>query len=86
VTQFYALLAVDVEIAVAVQDDSLVCQLKFEHDAQYCQEHAVVYKADQVENAPAVVIRAFLAGMVELIVRKQMSVETILAEVPGKGY
>jgi len=45
-----------------------------------------VYKADQVENAPAVVIRAFLAGMVELIVRKQMSVEAILAVVPGKGY
>jgi len=43
-----------------------------------------VYKADQVGNAP-VVMRTFLAGMVELIVRKQMSARAIPVVVPGKG-
>lgn len=43
-----------------------------------------MYKADQVGNAAVVVMRAFLAGMIELIERKQMSVRVSLAVVPGK--
>lgn len=43
-----------------------------------------MYKADQVGNA-LVVMRTFLAGMVELIVRKQISVRAIPVVVPGKG-
>lgn len=57
--------------------------MKFEH-VQYYQEYAVVYKADQVGKAPVVVVRVFLAGMVELIVRRQMIAEAILAVAPGK--
>lgn len=42
-----------------------------------------MYKADQVGNAP-VVMKTFLAGMVELIVRKWMSAWAIPVVVPGK--